>query len=301
MLGVLLVLTFVAVGIASAPPLTFTFSDVHATKTATETDSYAVNDAGVIAGDYVDSSSVQHAMILAGTKLTTVNNSSCQSTGGLTGSIAFFGINSAGTAVGWCINIKTNLDESFTYSKGKFTPISFPKSNGTQATGINDTGEIVGEYLDSSGNAHGFLLAKSKYTAINVKGAAQTVAYGINNAGDIAAYSGSTISAGTVVCPCVGYIVKGTKFTKVSDPNAGTDGTVAHATNNKGQVVGTYYDSAGDVHGWLLDGGKYYELNDPTGCKCDTRGDGVNDTREIVGRYSTTLGGASIGFKATTK
>ena len=36
-LGVVLVLTFVAVGIAAAPPLTFTFSDVKSTKTATET------------------------------------------------------------------------------------------------------------------------------------------------------------------------------------------------------------------------------------------------------------------------
>ena len=74
-----------------------------------------------------------------------------------------------------------------------------------------------------------------------------------------------------------------------------------HATNNKGSVTGTYYDSAGDVHGWLLDGGKYYAFNDPTGCKCDTRSDGINDSNVVVGRYSTTLGGASIGFKATTK
>ena len=52
--------------IAAAPPLTFTFSDVHANTTATETDSYAVNNTGVIAGDYVDSKGVQHGMILAG-------------------------------------------------------------------------------------------------------------------------------------------------------------------------------------------------------------------------------------------
>ncbi len=74
-LGVLLVLTFVAVGLAAAPPLTFTYSDVHANKTAFETDTYGVNNAGVIVGDYVDAKSVQHGMILAGTKLTTVNNS----------------------------------------------------------------------------------------------------------------------------------------------------------------------------------------------------------------------------------
>ena len=57
---------FVAVSMAVAPTLTFTFSDVHANKTATETDTFAVNSAGVIAGDYVDSGGVQHAMINLG-------------------------------------------------------------------------------------------------------------------------------------------------------------------------------------------------------------------------------------------
>src|SRR3984957_15946591 len=140
-LGVLLVLAFVAVGIAAAPPLTFTFSDVHATKTALESDTYGVNNAGAIAGDYVDSKSVQHAMILAGKKLTTVNNKACSATVGA-GGIAFFGINSAGAAVGWCTSAKTGLDIGFEYAKGKLTPINFPKSSGTQPTGINDKGEV---------------------------------------------------------------------------------------------------------------------------------------------------------------
>ena len=49
-LGVLLVLTF-AIAVAAAPTLTFTFSDVKASKTALETDTYAVNNAGTIVGD----------------------------------------------------------------------------------------------------------------------------------------------------------------------------------------------------------------------------------------------------------
>ena len=48
MLGVVIVLTFVAVGIAAAPKLTFTYADVIANKTALETDTYGVNAAGVI-------------------------------------------------------------------------------------------------------------------------------------------------------------------------------------------------------------------------------------------------------------
>ena len=294
-LGVLLVLTFVAVGIAAAPPLTYTFSNVKANKTATETDSYGINKAGAIAGDYVDAKGVQHAMILAGTKLTTVNKSDCQTTGAVPGSIAFFGLNSAGAAVGWCISTKTGLDEAFVYSGGKFTTVSFPKSNGTQATGINDSGEVVGLYLDSTSTQHGFLKKGTKYTTIDVKGDTSADAYGINNAGDITVFAFN--SSGDYDA----FVYNGKTFKKVGYPKAGPLGSVAHATNNKGDVTGTYYDSAGDVHGWLLHGGKYYAFNDPIGCKCDTRSDGINDSLEMVGRYSTTLGGASIGFKVIAK
>jgi hypothetical protein len=181
-LGVLLVLTFVAVGIAAAPPLTFTYSDVHANKTAIETDTYGLNNAGVIAGDYVDSKSVQHGMLLAGTKLTTIDNKACSAIAG-TGGISFYGVNSAGVAAGWCTSAKTGLDIAFTYSKGKFTTVNFPKSNGTQATGINDKGEVVGLYLDSSNITHGFSLVGKKYTSLDPKGETNTVAWGVNNAG----------------------------------------------------------------------------------------------------------------------
>jgi len=127
-LGVLVVLMFVAVGIAAAPPLTFTFSDVHSTKTAMETDSFAVNNAGAIAGDYVDAKSVQHGMILAGTKLTTVDHPNCVTSGGFTaGAIAFYGINKTGAASGWCTSTKTGKFTGFVYSKGKFTAINFPE------------------------------------------------------------------------------------------------------------------------------------------------------------------------------
>jgi hypothetical protein len=292
--GVVIVLTFVAVGMAAAPALKFTFSDVHANKTATETDSYGVNNAGTIAGDYVDAKGVQHAMILAGKKLTTVNNKNCQSSAG-TGSIAFYAINSANTAVGWCVSSKTGIDTSFTYAAGKFTAIAYPKSLGTEATGINDKGEVVGLYLDSAGAQHGFSKIGKKYKSIDVKNETSAVAYGVNNAGDIAVYA--TNSSGDFDA----FLYNGKTFKNINDPNAkGGTGTVAHAPNNKGDVTGTYYDTAGNVHGWLLHGGKYYDVNDPNGTS-DSRSDGLNDKLEMVGRYSTTLGGASIGFKATTK
>jgi hypothetical protein len=289
-LGALVVLTFVAVGIAAAPPLTFTYSDVHANKTAIETDTYGVNASGAIAGDYVDSKSVQHAMILAGKKLTSVDNKACAAITGA-GGIAFYGINTAGAAAGWCTSAKTGLDTGFVYSGGKFTAVNFPKSNGTQVTGINDKGEVVGLYLDSTNLTHGFSKIGTKYTKIDVTGGTNTVAWGVNNAGQITVYT--TNSAGTFDS----YLVTGKKFKKIDNPNAGTTGTIVHTPNNKGDIDGTYYDTTGAEKGWLLHAGKYYDVVDPGGV---SRADGLNDKATIVGRYGTgTFGGT--GFKATYK
>ena len=290
-LGVLVVFAFVAVSIAAAPVLTFTFSDVHASKTAIETDTYGVNNTGVIAGDYIDSASVQHGMILAGNKLTTVDNKSCAA-----GTLAFYGINSANTVVGWCISAKTGLDIGLEYSKGKFTSINYPKSNGTQVTGINDKGEVVGLYLDSASAEHGFSKIGAKYASINVKGATATVAWGVNNKGQITVYG--TNAAGYNDA----YLVTGKTFKKIDNPNANKtagEGTIVHTPNNKGDIDGTYYDTAGNERGWLLHLGKYYDVSDPNGPNV-TRADGLNDKLEIVGRYTPSAGG-SVGFKATTK
>ncbi len=293
-LGVLLVLTFVAVGIAAAPPLTFTFSDVHANKTATETDTFAVNSAAAIAGDYVDSSNIQHGMILAGKKLTTVDHKDCATSGGFSaGAIAFYGINSAGAAAGWCTSTVTGLYEGFVYSGGKFTTVNFPKSTETQAIGINDKGHVVGLYVDSAGAQHGFVKKGTKYTSIDVKGDSSTEAWGINNADQMAVFAIS--SAGSYES----FVYNGKTFKKIIDPNAGTSGTIARDVNNKGDVAGAYFNSSGQEVGFLLHGGTYYDVMDPK-ANNNTRPDGVNDKLEIVGRY-TPASGANVGFKAITK
>jgi len=292
-LGTLVVLMFVAVGIAAAPPLTFTFSDVHASKTATETDTFAVNNAGMIAGDYVDAKSVQHAMILAGKKLTTVNHADCTTSGGYPAAIAFYGINKSGAAAGFCTNTKTGLYTGFVYSAGKFTAINFPKSTGTQAIGINDAGDVVGAYLDSASVQHGFVKKGTKYTSIDVKGDTLPYAWDINNSGQMVVFALS--STGTYQS----FVYNGKTFKKIADPNASTTGTIARSLNNKGDVAGAYFNSAGDEIGFLYHGGKYYDVIDPK-ATTETKPDGVNDTLEMVGRYVNSAG-VTLGFKATTK
>src|SRR5260221_11799209 len=57
--------------------------------------------------------------------------------------------------------------------------------DGTLASGINDTGQIVGTYADASG-VHGFLLSGGSYTTLDAPLAPQyTISQGINGPGQI--------------------------------------------------------------------------------------------------------------------
>jgi hypothetical protein len=296
--GLLMPFTVAAASAADAPKLKFTFTDVHANKTAKETDTYAVNNKGVIAGDYIDSAGVQHGMILDGKKLTTVDNKkNCEPS-----TIEFSGINDADTAAGYCFSVKTGLYEGFTYAKStkKFAAISFPGSYATQADGINDQGDVTGGYTDTAGAEHGFVKKGKKYTRIDVKGATNTYAEGINNKEWI--ILNTTTTPGN--CPCAGYLLKpGEKPMRIKDPKEGSKGNDLNGINNKGDIVGVYYDTNNHPVGLLAlyHGGKYsyHNVKDP---KADnsTRADGLNDKLEIVGRYGTAKN-PNIGFKAIPK
>jgi probable HAF family extracellular repeat protein len=67
-----------------------------------------------------------------------------------------------------------------------FTTIDVPGATETVARGINETGQIVGWFIDAmDGHTHGFLKDGTTFTTIDVPGATQTIASGINEAGQI--------------------------------------------------------------------------------------------------------------------
>jgi hypothetical protein len=57
----------------------------------------------------------------------------------------------------------------------------------TDAWGINDSGQIAGSYVDSSGHEHGFIRSAdgSTYTTVDYPGATATELFGINTEGDV--------------------------------------------------------------------------------------------------------------------
>ena len=108
-----------------------------------------------------------------------------------------FGINDAGQIVGAYVD-SSHLMHGYLYSNGTYTiiddplagtngpyPLSGGSTGGTQAFGINATGQIVGEYFDSSGALHGFLYSDSTYITLDYPLSGGTYASSINDSGQI--------------------------------------------------------------------------------------------------------------------
>ena len=156
-----------------------------------------------------------------------------------------FYLNGSGRYRGYAYNIKT----------GKFALVTKPgaptggSAPSLTAYGINNAGDVVGEYTASGGTIDGFIkLAGGAFHTIAVPGAAETVALGLNdNDTVVGGYLDSTGSSTTVH----GFIwrIGGTLITMVDDPSA-TDFTVLNSINNEGDIVGYYEDSHG-FHGLL--------------------------------------------------
>jgi uncharacterized membrane protein len=78
----------------------------------------------------------------------------------------------------------------FLYSGGSWTTLDNPAATAsghpTVASGINDSGQIVGHYADASWNAHGVLYSGGSYTNFDDPSATNnTIATGINATGQI--------------------------------------------------------------------------------------------------------------------
>ena len=67
----------------------------------------------------------------------------------------------------------------------KFNTIDVPGAVFTQPTGIDDTGRVVGLYLDAGFKAHGFLLAGGTFTTIDAPSSIASQVNGINNLGQV--------------------------------------------------------------------------------------------------------------------
>jgi len=204
-----------------------------------------------------------------------------------------------------------------------FTTLNDPlAANGTYATGINGNGQIVGYYVDGSGDDQGFIYSGGIYTtlvgtayltpvhtdSVNAQSASTSTAVAIvpesiNNSGEIVGIMpvGLMWNSATPAAFTYQYGTTGV-FTPFAMDGLGYDDfpadTYAQGVNNQGQVVGYAFETAldgFDITGtsslYLLTGNEYLSsfsafLVYPN--SQSTEPQGVNNQGEIVGNWTGT-------------
>ena len=194
------------------------------------------------------------------------------------------------------------------------TTIFYPGSTFTLVKGVNDYGELVGEYwtlVNGKSTTHAFYYDGSTYHNIdrNLSGSLNE-AWGINNAGVIAAdgnengvyggyygeennftdFNGTLFDindvdmmVGSVSGQPIIYDIAQDSYANVNVP-WGTS-SAAVGMNNLNQVVGSYWTSGPTFipHGYLFDGTGYTQIDYPNATS--TRAIGINDAGKVAGSY----------------
>lgn len=136
-----------------------------------------INQQGDIVGVY-SSASGPHGFLLRDGVFTTIDCPDGQTT--------LRGVNAVGTVVGNCyFGSEHPYGLSFVWRDGAFTEIAFPDADFTEALGINDRGDVVGDYgFGYWDTAQAFLLRNGQFTPLGLP-ASNSDARGINNRGQI--------------------------------------------------------------------------------------------------------------------
>jgi probable HAF family extracellular repeat protein len=163
-----------------------------------------------------------------------------------------------------------------------YTKIMYPGSTWTEASSINDNGQVVGTYTDTAGIAHGFLYQNGVYTKLDYPGKAHNYAFGINDAGTMVGSFSEVMPRG----PYHASLRVGSTWSEFDFPGNETDG---RAINSNGDIVGIYNAGFGTPdHGFLKVGENYTSIDYPGASL--TYVFGLNDSGWVTGTYRDALG-----------
>lgn len=202
---------------------------------------------------------------------------------GATATLLIGGPNPQGTSVG--IEITDGFQHGLIRTAGgEFTVIDPPGSTLTSPNYIDEQDVVVGNFLDSSGVTHGFILYRGHYTTFDVPGALATALSSIDPSGEMTGFTCLTDPT-CETPPYESFTISRrgeiTSFNPFDAPSS-----FASGVNPSGTVVGTYTDSGGVTHGYQLCHGKFTSNNFPGSIL--TFNGGINPQGDIVGFYTDT-------------
>jgi hypothetical protein len=203
--------------------------------------------------------------------------------------IAFFGLSRSASAQG------------LPYT---FVKLQVPGSVYTDATGVNNSGRVVGTYYGADGIRHGYVYDGTTYTTVDYPGALHTFLFGIDAAGrTVGSYS---VASGNG--PWHSMIVDSGNFTSFDFPSRESD---ARAINAGGRIIGIYNSGPGTADtGYMKVGNIFTNVSVPAAQH--TYAFGINDAGKVSGSYvgadgllhgflksGTTFG--TVNFPSTTQ
>lgn len=168
-----------------------------------------------------------------------------------------------------------------------FTSIVYPGATMTHAWGINNAGDIVGNYFDAGGLSHGFLLSGGKFTAIDFPGAKHTWAQGINSRGGISGYYSDGAKNH-------GFLLSEGTFTQADCPGDGA--TSLYGLNSAGDLAGYFTPTGKPAQAVVWSRGvcTLSEYRPEVSRRTMTMFFAINDAGVAVGHWATN-GGSSYG------
>jgi hypothetical protein len=168
------------------------------------------------------------------------------------------------------------------------TVINQPGWSTANAFGINDAGQVVGQFYtqnngQTGGAASGFLYNANGTVTTTFDPSAtpdgpnngETVASGINESGQIVGwYSVGNTEDGFL------YDSRTGTYTTIDDPQTNHNAQLL-AINDSGQIIDNYYNLDGSFHCGFYNGSSWSTIFDPSGMR--TIVSGINDAGLIVG------------------
>jgi probable HAF family extracellular repeat protein len=204
---------------------------------------YGVNDSGQVVGQYQALDGTYHGFLYQNGSVTELNSLIDPNLGlNLLGAEA---INNKGQIAG----VGQTADGQyrvFLYDKGAVNIYDVPGV--FDVTGLNDNGQIAGNFHNQQGYTHGYLLRSGTFADIGTLGGNSSYAYGINSSGTII---GDSTDQNNGTYP---FIYEGGKISGIVPPN---DMGFAFGINDKGQVVG----GSDGIRAFLYESGSITDLN----------------------------------------
>ena len=145
--------------------------------------------------------------------------------------------------VGTYVDAQGITNHGFLLNGGQFTTIDYPNATYTEATDINDNGQIVGQYTDHAGKTHGYLYSGGQFTIDRLSEGDATPR---QRRSPSPARSRDSTDRATATRH--GFLLSNGTYTSIDFPNA-TD-TFIYGLNDLGEIVGRWDDSTGTVHGF---------------------------------------------------